>query len=186
MQKIDENIVLFIQGIRCEPLTTFFNIFIPLEFWAVTSIIIVLFSFFRTRTLRVPLVSFVLAGWLSDHCYGFIKILVHRPRPFLTVKGLVPLITPHGFSFPSGHATLAMAMAVILAHHFPRVRSLVYVLAILVGFSRIYFGVHFLSDVLAGFILGAILGWLCIIVERTIISVNQGVDFCNKRDGHNL
>jgi len=156
----------------CVPLTKFFSVFIPLEFWNVAAVVLVFYFFFRTKTLRVPIISFVLARVMSDFFYGAAKGLFHRPRPFLTVKGLVPLITPHGFSFPSGHATLAMAVAVVLAHHFPKARSAVYVLAVLIGISRIYFGVHYLSDVLAGFLLGAVLGRLSIFLERAIISVN--------------
>ena len=177
MPEIDEKIVLFFQSIRCEPLTNLFNVFIPLEFWSVAAFVFVLLYFYRTGTLRVPVISFVLARNLSNFCYEVIKNFVHRPRPFLTVKGLVPLITPHGFSFPSGHATLAMAMAVVLAFHFPKTRSLVYILAVLIGASRVYFGVHYLSDVLAGFVLGAAVGSLSIILERVILSVTKGVDF---------
>ena len=145
MQGIDQKIILFFQSLRCEGLTHLFSVFIPL---------------------------FLVRG-VSDFCYGVIKNFVHRPRPFLTVKGLVPLITPHGFSCPSGHATIAMAMAVVLAHHFPKARGLVYTLAVLIGASRVYFGVHYLSDVFAGFVLGAVVGCLCIILERMILSVNQ-------------
>jgi undecaprenyl-diphosphatase len=63
---------------------------------------------------------------------------------------------------------------VILAYHFPKARIPVYGLAILAGISRVYFGVHYLSDVLAGFVLGFILGWLSILLERTIISITKG------------
>ncbi len=177
MQVIDERIVLFFQGIRCEGLTGLFNVFIPLEFWNVVAVVLVFFLFFRTGTLKVPVVSFLLAKGLSQFYYELIKNLVHRPRPFLTIKGAVPLMTPHGFSFPSGHSTLAMAMAVVLAFHFPRARIALLILVILIGFSRVYFGVHYLSDVLAGFVLGGILGWLCIIMERAIISATKGVNF---------
>ena len=176
MQGIDQGIVLFFQSVRCEPLTDLFSVFIPLEFWNVVIVVLVLVTFYRARTLRVPLVSFLLAKRLSDFSYGLLKPLVHRPRPFLTVKELGPLITPHGFSFPSGHATVAMAMAVVLAHHFPKARALVYVLAGLIGASRVYFGVHYLSDVLAGFVLGVAVGYLCILLEKVILSVNKGVD----------
>jgi undecaprenyl-diphosphatase len=176
MQGIDERIVLFFQSIRWAPLTKLLSIFIPLEFWYVAAFALVLFFLFRTGTLRVPVVSFVLAKSLSNFCYETVKDLVHRPRPFLTIKGLVPVIIPHGFSFPSGHATLAMAMAVVLAFHFPKARSLVYTLAVLIGFSRVYFGVHYLSDVLAGFVLGTVVGCLCILLERAIFSLAKGVD----------
>jgi undecaprenyl-diphosphatase len=180
MQRIDESIVLFFQSIRCGPLTKLFTFFIPLEFWNVVAFVLVIFFLFRTGILRVPVISFVLAKSSSNFCCEAIKNFVHRPRPFLMIKGSVPLITSHGFSFPSGHSTLAMAMAVVLAHHFPKARSLVYTLAVLIGFSRVYFGVHYLSDVLAGFLLGGILGWLSILLERAVLSVTKGVDLSKK------
>lgn len=180
MQRIDEGIVLFFQGIRCEALTKLFIIFIPLEFWNIVALVLVFFFLFRTKIFRVPVVSFVLAKGLSIYFYDVFKNLIHRPRPFLTIKGAFPLLTPHSFSFPSGHATLAMAMAVVFAHHFPKARGSVYLLAVLVGFSRIYFGVHYLSDVLAGFLLGAVIGYLSIYLEKAVLSVTNGVDIWKK------
>jgi len=171
MHGIDAKIVLFFQSIRCEALTQLFYVFIPFEFWVLTAVILVLCVLFRTKKLLAPVVSFVIAWSLSEYCYEALKHLVRRPRPFFTIKGAVPLITPHGFSFPSGHATLAMAMAVVLSYYFPKARYPIYVLAVLVGLSRVYFGVHYLSDVLAGFILGGLLGVLSIFLERAILSV---------------
>lgn len=176
MLGIDQKIVLFFQSIRCDGLTNIFSAFIALEFWNVAAFVFVFLTLYRTGTLRVPVVSFVIAQTLSNFCYRAIKIYVHRPRPFLTIKGSLPLITPHGFSFPSGHATLAMAMAVVLGFHFPKARRIVYTLAVLIGLSRVYFGAHYLSDVLAGFVLGAAVGHLSILLERGILSVNKGVD----------
>jgi undecaprenyl-diphosphatase len=176
MQKLDESIVLFFQSFHGGLLNRIFSIFIPLEFWNVIAVVLVFFFLFRAGTLRVPIISFVLAKSMSKFSYELIKNLVHRPRPFHTIRGLVPLISPHGFSFPSGHATLAMAMAVVLSHHFPKSRAAVYILAVLIGFSRVYFGVHYLSDVLAGFLLGAFLGWLSIVLEQAVISMTKGVD----------
>ena len=173
IQPIDDTVVLFFQSIRLEALTAFFSLFIKLECWHVVLAFVVLYFFLRTKTLRIPVISYFL-GWNGAIvAYSYFKDLFHRPRPFLTVKGLVPVLTPHGFSFPSGHATLAAAMAVVLAYHFPKARYLVIGVALLVGISRIYFGVHYLSDVLAGFMLGIIVGALSIRLEKIILSLNK-------------
>jgi membrane protein DedA with SNARE-associated domain/membrane-associated phospholipid phosphatase len=93
------------------------------------------------------------------------KRLVHRPRPSIAYY-----VEP-SFSFPSGHATLSIALygfiAYILLRNVKRKRRyrtliLFFTLAIvfLVGLSRIYLGVHFLSDVWSGYLLGAL--WLII------------------------
>ena len=176
MQEFDGRIVLLFQGIRCPLLTKIFSVFIPFEFWNVIAFFFVLFLLLRGATLKLPVVSFVLASHLSIYVDGVIKYFVKRPRPFLTVEGLVPLMTPHGFSFPSGHATLAMTMAVVLSHHFPKSRPAVYFLAVMVGFSRVYFGVHYLSDVLAGFALGALVGHLSLLLEKAVLSATQGIN----------
>ncbi len=176
MQGLDGLIVLFLQGLRSEALTRFFMVFVSYQFWTVVALGLVLVVFLKRGVLRVPVVSFVLAGWLSDAVYHVIKDFVHRPRPFLAVKGAFPLIVAHGASFPSGHATFAMAVTVVLTHHFPKARSLLFVLVLFVALSRVYLGVHYPSDVLAGMVLGAGLGWLCLVVERTILRLAAGID----------
>jgi len=176
MQKIDESIMLFFQGFHCALLTKLSSIFIPVEFWNVIAVVLIFYYLFRANSLKVPVISFVLAKSMAYFSYELIKNLVQRPRPFFTVQGLVPIMTPHGYSFPSGHATLAMAMAVVFSHHFPKSRFALYSLAVLVGLSRVYLGVHYLTDVLGGFLLGAAVGRLSIYLERSVIMLSQGVD----------
>lgn len=65
----------------------------------------------------------------------------------------------HYLSFPSGHTTTAFALAVVLAHFFPGGRALWFLLAVLVGLSRLYLVEHFLADVVAGAGLGFAVGW---------------------------
>ncbi|MCL5783729.1 MAG: phosphatase PAP2 family protein [Patescibacteria group bacterium] len=84
----------------------------------------------------------------------FIRLFIQEPRPFLTLH-LTPLISPPtDLSFPSGHSSFMgiVASAYIVARS---KWAWVFVpLALLVGFSRIYVGVHYPLDVLGGFILG--------------------------------
>jgi undecaprenyl-diphosphatase len=90
-----------------------------------------------------------------------LKQAVERRRPsqlFPEIKTLVPL--PHGSSFPSGHATTSFACAVVLASvaRTRRARALLLALATLIALSRLYVGVHFPLDVIAGAALGAAIG----------------------------
>lgn len=94
---------------------------------------------------------------------GYIlKMLVARARP----GGLLPAAIETSFSFPSGHATVSLAlfgfMTYLLCKMFPARKSLLLAAAALligsVGFSRLYLGVHFPSDVLAGYLVGGL--WL--------------------------
>lgn len=182
IQTVDEKILFFFQSIRFEPLTSFFSIFIKLEVWHVIVLLLIIFFFTTKRMVRIPAISYYIAWNASFYWFNLLKDHFQRPRPFLTVKGLVPLLTPHGFSFPSGHATMAAAIATVLSFHFPNFRYVVYTLAFLAGISRVYFGVHYLTDVLAGFLLGSIIGAASLLIEYLILQFNKPVEALHEND----
>jgi len=87
--------------------------------------------------------------------YKLVKNRVRRNRPFRSLKGVYSSIVPSDqFSFPSGHTAAAFIMATLLGCFFPVLTVPAYLWACLVGFSRIYLGVHFPTDILAGMVLG--------------------------------
>jgi len=67
---------------------------------------------------------------------------------------------PRGNSFPSGHAIVAFGVAAVLARHFMRFRNAFFICAVIASISRIYLGVHFLTDVVFGGIIGLIIARL--------------------------
>ena len=86
-----------------------------------------------------------------------LKILIQRgaPTPFVVPwTELRILFLPHGYAFPSGHASRAFALATVLSAKYPKKGVLFFVTAATIGFSRIYIGVHYPLDVIAGAILG--------------------------------
>jgi undecaprenyl-diphosphatase len=94
--------------------------------------------------------------WAADLLAMGLKPLVDRPRPSVTLTDADPLLGGTlGSSLPSGHAATSFAGAVVLAYLFRRGLPLFFVLAVAIAYSRVYVGVHYPSDVLAGAALGA-------------------------------
>jgi membrane-associated phospholipid phosphatase len=92
-----------------------------------------------------------------------VKILIGRPRPGMVDQGLAhwgPSLAAGYNSFPSGHATSAFTLAAVLAAAAPSWRPALYGLAALVAFSRVAVDAHFVSDVVAGGLLGWAVGRL--------------------------
>ena len=91
------------------------------------------------------------------------------PRPF--DEGLWAALgsLPSTGSMPSGHAATAFAAATALALLFPRLRLAAYALAALICVSRVYLGVHYVSDVVVGALLGALIGVAVVLAGRRLV-----------------
>lgn len=85
---------------------------------------------------------------------GWLKVFVGRPRPAELLQGLGVTIAESGSSFPSGHATVACAVAAALSIRWPKGKVIWWSVAALVGLSRIALGLHWPSDVAAGALIG--------------------------------
>lgn len=99
-------------------------------------------------------VAFILTT--SNYLNSIVKMLFASPRPYW-VSGLVePLSVESTFGIPSGHAQNAAALWGMMAAHLrkPWAWIVAAVLVFLIGFSRLYLGMHFLHDVLAGWLIG--------------------------------
>lgn len=115
------------------------------------------FLFFQQHRNREALLL-LLAFGLGHGANSLLKLIFQRQRPQLWEV----LARPDSYSFPSGHAMSSMMVygvaALLLVRLFPRFRRVWVVSAalwiLLIGFSRIYLGVHWLSDVVAGFAAG--------------------------------
>ena len=110
---------------------------------------------------RKWIIVLLLCGVVAVGVGNLIKFMVGRPRPVIP-PGLFP-----GSSFPSGHTAIAFATLPVLDREFPKLKTFWLVFIILVGFSRLYFNYHFLSDVVGGALLGYIIGHYFVIEEET-------------------
>jgi undecaprenyl-diphosphatase len=113
--------------------------------------------------------TFLLAGLLAFvielPIYWVLKRSFKRRRPFNVVQALAPILKPSDeFSFPSGHTTAAFMIAGITSVCFPAISLLAYSWAALIGLSRVMLKVHFISDVLAGMVLGSLVAYLSLSV----------------------
>ncbi len=135
------------------------------------SLLLVGLFIYRKQTCQAFLLIFAtLGGGVLIYIF---KELLQRARP------LSVLIVESGYSLPSGHTAIATILVLLLLHIFKEKIKQYYLLywtiggliVVLVAFSRIYLQAHWLSDVLAGFVLGVL--WFLIYVLMTKIAVKN-------------
>ncbi|RPI02472.1 MAG: phosphatase PAP2 family protein [Calditrichaeota bacterium] len=123
-------------------------------FYMLVGILLLLFDF-QLALKIVP--AGVIAFAFELTAYRILKTKTKRNRPFARIPGISYLMPPPDtFSFPSGHTAAAFVMATLFGTMIPHLFIPLAIPALLIGFSRIYNGLHFPSDVLAGAGLGII------------------------------
>ena len=113
---------------------------------------------------RMTVLALLVLVPLSDQVsVRVLKPAVHRARPCWPTSGLTDVKThgaycPRNASFPSTHATNTATATAILVGSYPVLAAPMAVVLVFVGWSRVYFGTHYPSDVFGGWILGALWG----------------------------
>jgi undecaprenyl-diphosphatase len=153
---LDQEVINFVNGIRNENYTRLFTFLTyignPSSMIMITLITaLALDRYYEKKSGRFFICN-ILYVWILN---TFIKYMVKRPRPFVT-----RLVEAKGYSFPSAHAMVSMA-ATLLGVYFifkavqNKKRKYIFsmslaLLGILIGISRAYLGVHYLTDIIAG------------------------------------
>ena len=134
------------------------------------------FDFFR---LGVTMGAALIIGLII--CNFTLKPLIDRTRPYLIefftktepLPNLLMIGPESEKSFPSGHSVAVFEMALVVAWYCKKMKHgawgfLAYAIALTIAFSRLYVGVHYPSDVVAGAIIGTICGILAIVIVNAI------------------
>lgn len=160
---IDGGVLLFIQDYIRNPILNSIMIFITSLgdegfIWIAATIVLLIPK--KTRKVGIMSAVALLGSLIINN--NIIKNLVQRPRPFVTFTDLEIIIpTPSEFSFPSGHTSSSFAAAAVFYRFLPKKLGIpAVVLAGLIGFSRLYIGVHYPTDVIAGVVMGIFLSYL--------------------------
>jgi undecaprenyl-diphosphatase len=172
LQAFDESVLLLLRGVHPDQppgaswllpllhILTWFGDFPALLFVAAGAIAALLLS--RRRHEAVSLAYSAIIGVVL---MLMLKAVFARPRPTV----ILALVDVSSLSFPSGHALMSVVvyvpLAAILMRIFFRAKAVLpaafFAFLIVIGFSRLYLGVHYLTDVLAGWALGATVVSMC-------------------------
>lgn len=172
LMNLDGNILLFIQEyIRQDWMTPFWKLITSLgnggRFWIGLSILLLIPK--KTRKAGIAALLAMILNLLFTNVV--LKNMVARTRPYEVIEGLRILIDPEkSFSFPSGHtaSSFAAAYAYYRCSTQKRWGIAALVLAGLIGFSRLYVGVHYPTDVIGGALIGIFAAWLASVAVKFI------------------
>lgn len=109
---------------------------------------------------RKYVIKYILGFGVFGVLIWLLKQIVKRPRPFIENDIMSLISFKDGFSFPSGHASFAFFSLAFIWRLFPRFRWLWLIVVVLISVARVYAGVHYASDMIAGALLGIFFGSL--------------------------
>ncbi|MGA2130289.1 MAG: phosphatase PAP2 family protein [Candidatus Pacearchaeota archaeon] len=158
----DGKIVQFISTLRTPDLSTFFIAITSTL--AIVIVFVLINAFFLQKEKRKWLIPLWLSAAVAYVIAFILKIIIQRQRPFelgivSIANGVKETFASWDFSFPSSHAILVFAVLPFITKEYPKLKYVWIVFACLVAFSRVYLGVHFLSDVISGAVIGYLVGF---------------------------
>ena len=136
-------------------------------FWIGLSLLLCVFK--KTRKAGIFALVALLFSVIVNN--ALLKNIIGRIRPYEIIAGLECIIKhAHDASFPSGHTGSSFAAATVYLMKLPKKISIpIFIVAILISLSRLYVGIHYPTDVIAGAITGAALGVLACLLGEFVI-----------------
>ena len=163
--QIDRSVFLFFNKTLSNPFfDTIFPIITEPRNWLIVALIAMIFFIFKEKKKALGVIALVLiAVALSDLiAYRILKPLLGRLRPchpeFYIEGGRFLIGMKTSFSFPSNHAMNMFTAATVLSYFYRKYFGYFFGFAVLIGFSRIYVGVHYPLDIIGGAVFGIIFG----------------------------
>lgn len=129
----------------------------------------------RTKAAKNRLMvicAFISALFSRFFITEIIRFFYHRPRPYIVLESAQKIISESKdfTSFPSGHATFFFALAAGVYFYNKKLGVFFFITAVLMGVARIFTGVHWTSDILAGAVVGMVVAWA---VTKSIINFKK-------------
>ena len=151
-----------------------------LDYWRIPlGLMAILLLIWGKKKGRITVLLLVLGITLSDQlCNNLLKPLIGRIRPCNVLENIHLLVNcTKAYSFPSSHAMNIFTGCTLLSYSYRKIKVILFIIAILVSYSRIYVGVHYPFDVLAGVILGIFCAFVIISLFKFVSKNFKGVSY---------
>ena len=167
--EIDKNLMVFLNKTLSNPI---FDILMPIitnqKFLTIIGVILIIYlGFYAGKRGKITLIVLIFAAGISDAvCAQIIKPWVGRIRPSHEFIEYINLLVSKGgkWSFPSNHAANSFAFATVLSYFYEKNKTMIFSIASVIAFSRVYVGVHYPLDIIFGSLLGYTVSWIILSV----------------------